>query len=315
MKPDYLHKIPENTRELLESIERNSDITKNNFSSETATNLGGSITHYKISEHPCGNIVLLPGMASNTNIDPLMRVVRLWSLHHNYNVYALNHFFGDFKMELSKEDADKQTYLEYIAVITRGLNEISEQVAGKWTAIVSHSMAARGTIEYFNDLAENNKKHNFAMAALFGPFASQESTDNVWRSYRMKHGLSHISKEEFAKTPVSFNSPSNPDPVNTHISFYPPVLDPKTYSLDQMEKWRHHTVFVAGGKDRRAPAAAHYEVYRKMIDHKMENAGKFKYVNFPESKHSFMDSYKDYAAVLTLIKHLRMKKWSAEHTA
>ncbi|MDR1207429.1 MAG: hypothetical protein LBK26_03385 [Rickettsiales bacterium] len=304
-----LSKLPDEISESLKSIESKSLVTPVEFSGGSPVSNYGHITHYEISSKHTGNIVLLPGLASNTKIDPLMNACRLWSLSHNYNVFCLDHFLGDFKPEFSETDAKNNSYEQFMNVITAGLNMISTMSEGKWTALLAHSFGARGGIDYFNAKAESDQITNFSAVALFAPFASKEHTD---RLIRTRHKGTTASDEELRELPISFTNPNNPDKQNTHVSFYPSMLYSKDPRPDMMRKWNMDTIFVTGGRDHRAPAAVHYQLYQELSQG--PNGHMFKYVEFPASNHSFFDQHKDYINLMRLVKSLRDKKWHPKQT-
>ncbi len=41
-------------------------------------------------------MILIPGLASNSRTEPLMKVIEYWALMHRHDVYCLDTFLGDF---------------------------------------------------------------------------------------------------------------------------------------------------------------------------------------------------------------------------
>ena len=64
--------IPQNYMDVLPELKDKSFAWKMEFSSKTKIATTGHITHYEIKNASSrGNFVLVPGLASNTNIEPL----------------------------------------------------------------------------------------------------------------------------------------------------------------------------------------------------------------------------------------------------
>ena len=180
---------------------------KMEFSSKSAVANTGTITHFSINDaNARGNFVLVPGLASNTEIEPLMGALSYWSLKHKYNVYALDTFLGDFKPTISAEIANKNTFPEFLDLMDTGLEIVSKMSAGAWTCVVGHSLGATGTLAVFNRRVINEKPIGFSGAILFAPYATKNWFD-FSRKFMHHYQYPDLSDAEFEKMPMGMMSP------------------------------------------------------------------------------------------------------------
>ena len=98
------------------------------YSSRTENKTIGQISYYSVHNTPSENcIILVPGLASNTRSEPLMRIIEYWALSVKYDVYCLDTFLGNFLPETSQVLATKHTFDEYIDLIDAGLDKIETE--------------------------------------------------------------------------------------------------------------------------------------------------------------------------------------------
>ncbi|MBN1324837.1 MAG: alpha/beta hydrolase [Alphaproteobacteria bacterium] len=302
--------IPKDFNENLDALKEKSFNWGMLYTSQTELGATGNITHYSASDNPRGNFILLPGLASNTSIEPLMKSITFWALRANYNVYCLNTFLGDFKPEVSTEHANKNTYAEFIKLVDSGLDIIEYKISGKWTCLIGHSAGCSAAIDIFNNRVKEGKKLRFSSSILFAPNVSKEWHKSMKDMYRNRYNLEHLSNEEFNKTPMGIMSPHNLS-INEkpqYISILPTLLDDldeRHFNPYLMNKWNVPVTMVAGGKDRKAPI----DKLRRMVNvlSKRSNTNNFKLVEFPDSKHSFINQHRDWEAIINLIKSQRVK--------
>ena len=304
MKPLKDVFIPSNYADELLVLKDKYFTWKMEFSSKTKIANTGTITHYSVPDSKRGNFVLLPGLASNSEIEPLMRAMTYWSLKHKYNIYAIDTFLGDFKVEKSVELAKRNTFPEFIELMDAGLEIVSRMSMGQWTCVVGHSMGATGALEVFNRRVQNEKPLGVSGAILFAPYASKEWHDSSKRFIR-HFQCSELTDEEFARTPMGMGSPHDLAKTNEnrYISLFPSFYDDVDSLTPRPDLMAHYDIpvtLVAGGCDRKAPS----EFIRTLCEQTNEcsPAVKMRFVEFPNSKHSFMRQHEDWPAILNVIK-------------
>ena len=122
-----------------------------------------------------------------------------------------------------------------------------------------------------------------------------------------------LSYIDFYNSPVGLVSPHDILECGkvSYISAYPKVYDDLSGLKprpDLMAQYKIPITLVAGGRDRKAPV----EYIRGICDATLQYSDKTKisFVEFPDSKHSFMNQHNDWNAVLRLIQsqHVRQKR-------
>ena len=311
------YQIPVNFNELLPELKEKTFKWRLEYSSRSENATIGYIAHYSPilpeNEQPNGNIILAPGLASNADIEPLMKAITFWALTKNFNVYTITTFLGDFKTEVTQELATRNTFPEFIKLMDMGIDLIEEQCHGQWTCLIGHSAGATGAVEIFNKRIQQNKQPRVSAAILFAPWSTVQCHDFIKSIYRTRQCPPDITDEEFEKTPMGIISPHDIAQTHKmrHITIHPSFFDNmemSTFRPDLMSQYGIPVTIVGGGRDKKSPV----EIFRAA--HKTLSLGPnghlFKYVEFPNSKHSFIDQYKDYESVLKTIRsqHIRKKR-------
>jgi dienelactone hydrolase len=313
MKPLKDVFIPQNFMDVLPELKGKSFAWKMDFSSKTNVATTGHITHYEIKNASSrGNFVLVPGLASNTNIEPLMCATTYWALSHKYNIYALDTFLGDFQHEYTDELAKKNTLPEFMDLMDAGLEIIEKMSVGAWTCVVGHSLGGAGTLEVFNRRVQQQKPIGFSGAILFAPFVVREWND--FTKWFMKHyQYPDTPAEEYYVSPIGLMSPHDLDITkeNRYVSVYPSFFDDLSNLKprpDLMAQYNIPVTMVAGGKDRKSPAENMRKIYQDVNAY--APVAKMRFVEFPDSRHSFINQHNDWTSILHLIKsqHTRSAK-------
>jgi len=277
------------------------------YKSKTKTGTMGHITFYESSPQSHGNLILLPGLASNTSIEPLMKTVMYWSLKSNFNVYCIDTFLGDFVEKVTKKTAKKNTYKNFTKLLDTGLELVEQQCLGQWSCLISHSLSGSGITDIFNERIKNNQKLRFSAAIMFAPYVSKDWHECLLQFFRKRYNLEHLSEEKTLNHAIGLMSPhtfsmySKPHYIPILINFYK-TLDDNELIPDLMNQWNIPVTFVVGGKDKKSPPETIYNLYKNL------NNNNFKIVEFTGSKHSFIDQHKDYSAIIKLIKTQRIKQ-------
>lgn len=301
--------IPDNYSDALAELKGRSFRWETNFCSRTDNKTIGHITHYSIDNTPAENcLVLIPGLASNTRSEPLMKVIEYWALMNKHDVYCLDTFLGDFLPEVSQDLADKHTFAEFIDLIDMGMEIISRDVKDKkyaYSCVVGHSAGATGALEVFNKRIGERKKLRFSSSVLFAPYVAHEFTNYMKSFYKGYYFNNQISDEDFMKTVVGVNSPHEERLGNKYkkISILPAFYNDVAsveFRPDLMDRYSIPVTLVAAGRDRKSPPEELRKKYEVL--HEGKNGNLWKFVVFQNSRHSFIDQHKDWNAILSLIR-------------
>ena len=310
--------IPDNYSDVLKELKGTHFCWEMNFSSRTENKTIGHITHYAIGDTPADNcLILIPGLASNTRTEPLMKVIEYWALMNRHDIYCLDTFLGDFLPDISQELAVKHTFNEYIDLIDTGLDVIEKDVKQKkyaYSCLVGHSAGATGTFEIYNKRIRERKKLRFSASVMFAPYLEHSFTIYIQDFYKKFSFKNQIDDETFKKSAIGLTSPHEPRPDGkyTKISILPTFYDDTDsveFHPELMDKYNIPITLVAGGRDKKSPP----EELRKKFNilRTGKNAHLWKFVVFKESRHSFIDQYKDWGAILRLIQS--QKRFALQH--
>lgn len=311
------YQIPANFHELLPELKDKTFKWRLEYSSRSENATIGYITHYSPimdnDKKPNGNIILAPGLASNADIEPLMKAITYWALTKKFNVYSITTFLGDFKPEVTQELATRNTFPEFIKLMDMGIDLIEEQCHGQWTCLIGHSAGATGAIETFNKRIKDNKTPRVSAAILFAPWSTTQWHDFIKSIYKVRRCPPNITDEEFARTPMGLVSPHDITQNNAtrYVTILPEFYDymeMSNFRPDLMSQYNIPVTIVGGGRDRKSPVEMLKNIHKTLSNG--PNGHLFKFVEFPDSKHSFIDQHKDYMSITKLIQsqHIRKKR-------
>lgn len=307
--------IPANFYDLLPELKEKTFKWRFEYSTRSENATIGYITHYSPilpdNKNTNGNIILAPGLASNADIEPLMKAITYWALIKNFNVYSITTFLGEFKKEVTHEMAERNTFPEFIKLMDMGIDLIEQQCHGQWTCLVGHSAGATGAVEIFNKRILDGKKPRVSAAILFAPWTTNEWHDYIRSIYKKRHCAPNVTDQEFARTPMGIISPHDIINVNhvRYVTIYPNFYDnmeKASFRPDLMSQYGIPITIVGGGRDKKSPANMLRDMHKTLAAG--ENGKNFKFVEFPSSKHSFIDQHKDYISIIKLIRSQHIRK-------
>ncbi len=268
------------------------------FSSGTTNASTGYITKYAIHAPSRGNLVLIPGMASNCKTEPLMQKFITWGLLHNYNVYSLETFLGCFQPDVNLKCAQKNTVPELINLVDRGLTIITQHAISQPLRIVAHSAGAVSTISAINRQIDQDRLINIFNITLFAPFISDERFNRIKKFYRMRSK----SDEEFQRTPIRIENPFISAPHPRYISVMPEFFEQMinlNITTKAVEKYTFPVTIVAGGRDTKVSSSILHDLYKRLAA--LPNGNMFHYVLLPKSNHSFICPPNDWFYIISRI--------------
>ncbi|MBP3397886.1 MAG: hypothetical protein J6K82_03065 [Alphaproteobacteria bacterium] len=301
--------IPDNYSDVLSELKGRSFQWEMNFSSRTENKTIGHISHYAIGSDAATNcLILIPGLGSNTRTEPLMKVVAYWALKNHHDVYCLDTFLGDFLPNISQELAEKHTFSEYIDLIDTGLDIIEKDVKAKkydYSCLIGHSAGATGTFEIYNKRISERKKLRFSASIMFAPYLTRSFTTYIHNFYKRNADKENFDEQVFLKSAIGICSPHEPMGVNgfQKVSVLPTIfndVDSVDFRPDLMDRYGIPITLVAGGRDKKSPPEELRKKYNILRGGK--NGNLWKFVVFKDSRHSFIDQYKDFGAILRLIQ-------------
>ena len=300
--------IPNNFEELLPELKLKSLKWEAVCYSGTQINNSAKISYYEImTNNSYGSIILSPGLGTNTDIDPLMKMVTFWALTHRYNIITFNTFLGVFQDEPSFESAQKNTYPEFIALLESCIKFTERYFTNQKRILVGHSAGATGVIDAFNNIAEKDEKTNINSVMLFAPWSCAE-----WHEYFKetiyKRCDSNGFDNKYEILPITNLFDGWENKKCRYVSVLPKFFDEmgqSPFRPDLMNKWNTYVTLVAAEKDKKAPPVHIKKRFEEL--EKQPNKNLFEYILLPNAKHSFLKIYENNQSVISLIKSQRKK--------
>ncbi len=300
--------IPNNFDELLPDLKSKTLKWETVCYSGTKINQSAKISYYAtISTNPYGDIILSPGLGTNTDIDPLMKMLTFWALTHRHNVITINTFLGDFIDQPSFEQAQINTYPEFVSLLESSIKFIEPYSVASKNILIGHSAGATGIIDALNNIAKKEEKININSVMLFAPWASEE-----W--HETFKGLVYTRCES-----NNFENPNKILPIMNifdadltkkarYMSIMPKFfneMDNSPFRPNLMNKWNSYITIIAGEKDKKAPKEVLEQRFQEL--EKQPNRNLFKFIVLPNAKHSFLHIYENNQSVISLIKSQRKR--------
>lgn len=276
--------------------------------SGTKINQSAKISYYaSISPNSYGNIVLSPGLGTNTDIDPLMKALTFWALTHKYNIITFNTFLGNFYTFPSFEIAQKNTYHEFTASLESCVKFIEPYCIKSPSILIGHSAGATGIIDALNSIASKKDKINFQSVILFAPWASKE-----WHDYFKELVYHHCETS-------TFNNPHKILPIINMFDIekygstrYVPILpdflkdmENSVFKPDLMNNWNTYVTIVIGSKDRKVSKETLRQHYEELVK-KSNDINRFQFIVLTDEKHSFIKIHQNIKSIIDLIKSQRI---------
>lgn len=252
--------------------------------------------------YPETYIILLPGLATNTHIDPLMQLISYWALTHKYNLFHINTFINIPHKQIFPESIRAQNWQEYINAINYAFSIIQQTTQRNgYKCAIGHSAGANGLISALNQNTHQNIKNDLSSVMLFAPFV----------------------KGAWFKTLIEFSKNNHPSETNPDIiyiynlfnnipgtkfvvpeKFFKELTD-QPFEPEIMNKWDIKTTLIAGEYDKKAPIE---DLRQKCATLKsMSNGHNFKFVEIPRTKHNFLNLKNNKLSILELLKSQRQK--------
>lgn len=294
--------LPKNFKDLLPELQTKTIQWEANCYSGTEINNKATISYYASLRAPYGNIVLCPGLGTNTQIDPLSNMIIFWALTHRFNVITLNTFLGQFYTKPTPEQAQRNTYPEFITLLQNCIQYIAKYCIGT-NIMIGHSAGATGVINAMNNITSTGQTTNINSVMLFAPWASIK-----WHSYLKKIICTKLQTKTPPFLPITNIFDTQLNGKMRFVPISPDFLknmDQTPFNPDLMNNWGSYITIIAGEKDRKTSTTLltkRFEVLKQQ-----PNKDKFSFIVLPGAKHSFLEIYKNNQSVISLIKSQKDK--------
>jgi hypothetical protein len=300
--------VPNNFEELLPELKTQTKKWETVCYSGTKINNSAKITFYATPKsNPYGNIILNPGLATNTNIDPLMKTLTFWSLTHSYNVITFDTFLGDFYNLPSFELAQRNTYPEFISLLSECIKFIEPYSVQNKSILIGHSAGAAGLIDALNNLTNSGHKTNIGSVMLFAPWLTVKWKDNL-TDIVYRHCDSHGMYNPHKILPIVNIFDIEQNKKTRYVTIMPEFLNDMVHSDFQpelMNQWGPNVTIVAGEKDKKVSIEQTEQRFLELQQQTESN--RFKFIVVPNVKHSFLNIGSNTPAVIDLIKSQRRR--------
>lgn len=297
--------IPENFEEKLPELKAKTLKWETIYNSKTEINSKTTISFYQpINENNVGNLVLIPGLATNSRIDPLMKAIQYWGLTHRYNIVNIDSFLGDFENDISIEKIQNNTYPELKTVLTESIKFVQPYIANKHSCIIGHCVSATAITDILNDCVKQGKPMPVQSAILFAPFPKIPQSKYDAIMLRRIQITEAEQKNLIVLDPVTKLKIQHMQFVCAMQNFVTSV-EHIDFEPNIVAQWGIPVSFVVAGRDKISPASRAKENFELLL--KEHGTTEPKYLYLPERKHAFEQLYKSYSDIIEIIKSQRKK--------
>ena len=292
--------LPKDFEEKLPELKQRTLKWQTLYNSGTEINSSATISfHEALGVSPIGNLILVPALATNSKIDPLMKSVTYWGLTHRYNITNIDTFLGDFEADITPDNIKQFTYLEFKSLLHQTFKFIAPYTT-KNACVIAHCIGSVGVTGVFNDYIKNSEKLPVQSAVFFSPWPKMA-----------------VQRYDAIKV-LRKRMENNPDVLDTntkkkiqHMNFistlqeFGLIMFDVKFEPEIINQWKIPVTFVSAGRDNIAPATRVSEKFNVL--HNMSNGHYFKYMYLPAATHTFQNAHKDTNAIVNLIKNQRRR--------
>lgn len=293
--------LPENFADKLPELKSKTLKWKTLYKSGTKINSETTISFYQSLNPAIGNLVLVPGMATNSKVDPLMKMIQYWGLKHRYNIINIDSFLGDFEKDITPESVHDNNYSELKTVLSESIKFIQPHIVNKHTCIIGHCVSTTIITDILNDIVKNGEKLPVNSAILFAPFP--KILPSKYDAIMLKRAQMETENKNVA----------NLDPITAlklkHMKFicamhgFIETVENIPFEPKTIAQWGIPVSFVVAGRDKISPAARAKENFEQIS--KEQGTTKLQYLYLPERKHTFEQLYQNYNDIIQIIKTQR----------
>lgn len=272
--------------------------------SGTQNNQTATISYYtSLNPNVCGNIILIPGLATNTNLDPLMKTLMFWGLNHRRNIITINTFLGDFKDKPAVDDDTKNTYPEFVSLIEQSIKFIQPYTISNKNMLIGHSAGASGLTDAMNNLTENNITTNIGSVILFAPCFGAHHLDSINKQIerRMESNKNEITKNLLPMiNAFDVWATSKIRHVYVSSNFISDMFNSK-FRPDLMNKWNTTVTLVAAKQDEKVSFKFLEQCYKQL--QQQSRSDLFNFVALQNTPHCILKPKNNNQDVIHVIKN------------
>ena len=293
--------LPENFADELPNLKSKTLKWETSYKSGTQINSETTISFYQGLNPAIGNLILVPGMATNSKVDPLMRLIQYWGLTHRYNIINIDSFLGDFEKDVTADNANNYTYSELKVGLSGSIRFIQPIVADKHTCIIGHCVSTTIITDIFKEYIKNREEIPVQSAIFFAPFP------------KFTKSKFDIIATKCAQMKKKNKSTENLDPITAlklkHMKFicamhgFIETVENIPFEPEIVARWGIPVSLVIAGRDSISPATRAKENFERIL--KEQGTTKLQYLYLPERKHTFEQLYKNYNDIIQIIKTQR----------
>ena len=267
-------------------------------------NIYRKISYYtSLNPNVCGNIILIPGLATNTNLDPLMKTLMFWGLNHRRNIITINTFLGDFKDKPAVDDDTKNTYPEFVSLIEQSIKFIQPYTISNKNMLIGHSAGASGLTDAMNNLTENNITTNIGSVILFAPCFGAHHLDSINKQIerRMESNKNEITKNLLPMiNAFDVWATSKIRHVYVSSNFISDMFN-SNFRPDLMNKWNTTVTLVAAKQDEKVSFKFLEQCYKQL--QQQSRSDLFNFVALQNTPHCILKPKDNNQDVIHIIKN------------
>lgn len=291
--------IPENFEEQLPELKTKTMKWETVCYSGTATNSKSTISFYKPIENKIlGNLILVPGLATNSRVDPLMKSIQYWGLTHHYNIVNIDTFLNDFEQADNHEFIAKNTYPELKTILKQSIQFIRSHIDNNHTCIIGHCLSSTAITDVLNEFTKKRQPLPVQSAIFFAPWPIiPKSKFDTLKAY--------ITKTESNPLPIDSATRLKIQQKKFVYAMQNVVhqIEDSKFEPSIVAQWGIPVSYIVAGRDKTAPAdraKAHIELLTKE-----QGSTKFDYLYLPERQHTFENLYQEAKNIISVIKTQR----------
>lgn len=295
--------ITRNFEQLLPELKQKTLQWKTTCYSNTEMNTSSKISSYhNLNGKSHGTLVLIPALASNSEIDPLGKTISYWGLTHQYNIITIDTFLGDFQPCPSEEELKKRTFPEFIEILTQSIGFIEPYIIDNYSCIIGHCASANGIMTVFNNNIKHNKPINYNSSILFAPWPTMQPNYEPI----LKRMLANSHPNDIL-TPLARLKIDHFTYITKMKNFEDQLNDnTKQFNFETMAQWEIKTILVSADRDKIVPSQRVHDNYKKLTS--INPNANIKHISFSNTDHSFSGIKNNIVPVIELIKSLGQKQ-------
>lgn len=234
-----------------------------------------------------GTVILVPGLATNTDTYPLMQSCIHQALKYNYNVITIDHFLGNFINNDLEKKATENTYKKFVDILQTGFKYIEPYIENLTSCLIGHSAGAIGSVDAMNNMTQNKEQIKFTFAVLLAPWISESWPKHVEKVISARLARDNINID--ASKYLPFANIHKKGTSSNCVPVTPQLLTDITTTKFQpniMALWHITIIIMVGENDKCAKPDMQYERYQ-ILKNTCDDKTRVVFALIPNANHSF----------------------------